>query len=92
MLCEFLVSRFTVEGSSGSQVEKHCIDDVAHHDLWGDTADIRLPAGSNSGGMIPGTVHKYRQASFPAGRDTDTTGTTPKHEPPAPDTGNELEK
>ncbi|GAB2902090.1 hypothetical protein [Neomicrococcus lactis] len=36
--------------------------------------------------------NKYRQASFPAGRDTDATGITPKHEPPTPDTGNELEK
>ncbi len=34
----------------------------------------------------------YRQASFPAGRDTDTPGTTPKHEPPTPDAGNELDK
>lgn len=36
--------------------------------------------------------NKNRQASFPAGRDTDTPGTTPKHEPPTPDTGNELGK
>ncbi|GAA2559354.1 hypothetical protein HD598_002734 [Neomicrococcus aestuarii] len=36
--------------------------------------------------------NKYRQASFPAGRDTDTPGTTAKHEPPAPDAGNELGK
>ncbi|WP_271395951.1 hypothetical protein [Neomicrococcus lactis] len=36
--------------------------------------------------------NKYRQASFPAGRDTDTTGTIPKYEPPATDTGSELGK